>query len=454
MIDPNNKHITILGAAKSGLAAATLLKRKGAAVFVSEYGELSDAHREYLSDLSINYEENGHTDKALNCDFAVISPGIPTETPIVQRLLSLGKDLLSELEVASWFCKGKIIAITGSNGKTTVTNWIADVFQREKKTFIVAGNIGVAFSNIVEQTTDETTVILEVSSFQLDHIKWFKPDIAILLNITPDHLNRYKNSFELYAKAKYRIFENQMENDILVYGYDDPIVRKAVQEAKHKGKRIYYLPFSTSKEIEAGIFVRNNQIIIKRNKTEEVLMHTTEISLPGQHNLSNGLATAIATRASEIKNDSIRESLSRFEGVEHRLELVRVFDGVKYINDSKATNINAVWFALNSFSVPLTLILGGRDKGNDYLDLKDQIQEKVHTVIAIGEARPKIKEQLDGIVPNLIEAASLEEAVSLSRNKAKKGEIVLLSPACASFDMFDSFEHRGKVFKQCVNLLQ
>lgn len=453
MITVEGKSITVIGAAKSGLAVAALLRRKGARVFVTDSGVIHSDGRLFLDTLSIGWEDGGHSEKVKTCDFAVVSPGVPSEAPLVQYFLENSVAVYSEVEVASWFCRGPIVAITGSNGKTTVTTWIANTFEQAKKSYIVAGNIGVAFSSIVEQTSPETTVILEVSSFQLDHIKYFKPKVAVLLNITPDHLNRYHYSMDLYAQAKYRIFENQDETDVLVYGFDDPLVRKAIENAKAHGKKINYYGFSIQSEIEEGIEVVGDSILIKDENETDELMKTSEVGLPGRHNLSNGLATAMAARASEISKEAIRESLSKFEGVEHRLEFVKEIDGVRYINDSKATNVNAVWFALDSFQVPMILILGGRDKGNDYSELNELIREKVHTIISIGEGRAKIKEQLEPVVPHLIEAESMLEALEISRRKAKRGEIVLLSPACASFDMFDNFEHRGRVFKTIVNKL-
>ncbi|NCQ11574.1 MAG: UDP-N-acetylmuramoyl-L-alanine--D-glutamate ligase [Bacteroidetes bacterium] len=453
MITVEGKSVTIIGAAKSGLAAAALLRRKGADVFVTDAGKISMDDRLFLNTLQISWEDGGHTERAKECMFAVISPGVPTEANLVQYFLNNEIDVFSEIEVASWYCKSPIVAITGSNGKTTVTTWIAHTFEQAKKRYIMAGNIGIAFSSIVEQTSAETTVILEVSSFQLDHIKTFKPKVAVLLNITPDHLNRYKYNMDLYAQAKYRIFENQDETDVLVYGVDDPLIHIAIEKAKDYGKKINYYGFSSKAEVESGVYVENNAIVYKKDEKKEVLMPTSELGLSGQHNLSNGLATAIATRASEIGNESIRESLSRFQGVEHRLEFVREVNGVRYINDSKATNVNSVWFAIDSFQVPMVLILGGRDKGNDYSELNNQIKEKVHTIIAIGESKHKVKDQLSEVVPNLIEVETMDEAVIVSQKKAKRGEVVLLSPACASFDMFESYEHRGRVFKKLVQQL-
>ncbi|MDR9417832.1 UDP-N-acetylmuramoyl-L-alanine--D-glutamate ligase [Gracilimonas sp.] len=446
-----NKHIVVIGAAKSGIAAALLLAKKGADVFVSDYGQISGDAKKKLNKAGIPYEENGHTYKAKSGDFVVVSPGVATEAPIIQHYLNAGKEVLSEIEAASWFTDQKIIAVTGSNGKTTVANWLDHVWETAKKEHALAGNIGVAFSDQVESNKGD--FLLEVSSFQLDHIKDFKPAVSMILNITPDHLNRYQNSLEAYAGAKFRITENQTEEDQFIFNYDDPIIQKHVEQLKQKQSTPQLWAFSNEREVPEGAFVRNDHIIFKFNDEEEPLMHIKEIGLRGRHNLSNGLATALAARAAEIKNEAIRESLKSFTGVEHRLEIAREVEGVKYINDSKATNVNAVWFALDSFNVPVTLILGGRDKGNDYSELKDQIREKVHTVIAIGESRDRIEEQLKDTAPNFVRVETMGGAVRAAQKVAKKGEVVLLSPACASFDMFDSYEHRGKIFKDEVNKL-
>ncbi len=451
MKEVKDRHIVVIGAARSGVAVASLLHRKGARVFVTEKNQLSEKVRQHLEAMKIEYEENGHTERAQSAEFAVLSPGVPTETPLVQQYLSAGKKVYSELEVASWFNNSPIVAVTGSNGKTTVTSWLKHTWKLSQKECTVAGNIGYAFSDKVEDTESRMDVILEVSSFQLDHIEEFHPHTSLILNITPDHLDRYQDSIEKYAQSKFRITENQTADDCFIYHYDDPIIREFVETLEGKPNAPRLLAFSSQSEVPEGIFVRGGKIIIKLNDKEEVLMPIRNIGLSGTHNLNNGLATALASRASEIKNDVIRKSLETFEGVEHRLELVRTVDGVKYINDSKATNINAVWYALDSFDMPMVLILGGRDKGNDYTELTKQIREKVHTIVAIGEARPKIEQQLSTIVPNYQTADTLPEAVKISRNYAKRGETVLLSPACASFDMFENYEHRGEVFKQAVN---
>lgn len=451
MRDIKDKHIVVIGAARSGVAIAKLLHRKGADVFVTDNKGIANPIKQQFSKLGISFEEKGHTQNAEQADFAVLSPGVPTKTPLVQTYSKAGKDIFSELEVASWFNRGPIVAVTGSNGKTTVTSWLDHTWKKAGKDHITGGNIGDAFSDVVASSTPEKDTLLEVSSFQLDHIDSFHPQVSMILNITPDHLDRYDGSFEKYAAAKFRIFENQTTDDWIIYHYDDPVIREKVQSFQKKKSTPRPLAFSSTEEVPEGAFVRDQTIILKLNQKEEQLMPISEVQLNGTHNLNNGLATALAARASEIKNDVIRESLRTFEGVEHRLEHVRTVDGVKYINDSKATNINAVWYALDSFNMPMALILGGRGKGNDYTQLADQIREKVHTIIAIGEARPIIEEQLKSIVPHFKTAKTMNEAVRMGKKSTKRGEIVMLSPACASFDMFDDYEHRGNEFKRIVN---
>ncbi|MEX2601110.1 MAG: UDP-N-acetylmuramoyl-L-alanine--D-glutamate ligase [Balneolaceae bacterium] len=445
-----DRQIVVLGAARSGAAAATLLKKRGADVWVSDSSPLSTSVKELFVEQGIRFEENGHSERSLQGECLVVSPGVPDRSPVVQSYLSAGKSIYSELEAASWFNSSPIVAVTGSNGKTTVTSWLAYTWSVAGREAIIAGNIGNAFSSCVEGTGPERTAILEVSSFQLDHIDSFRPAISILLNITPDHLDRYEGSFKAYKKSKLRITENQKSSDTFIYNYEDPHLSSHADVVAGRDEPPTILAFSDRREVPEGAFVRDNHIIFKLNQTEESLMHINDLALPGRHNLNNGLATALAARASEIKSETIRESLKTFEGVEHRLETVRVYKGVKYVNDSKATNINAVWYALDSFHVPIVLILGGRDKGNDYTELEKQLVEKVHTVVAIGEAKPLIKQQIGRLVPNYLEADTLKEAVQLSAGKAKRGEIVLLSPACSSFDMFDNYEHRGELFKQAV----
>lgn len=450
MRDLKGKHIVVAGAARSGVAAAILLLNKGALPFVSDSGKINSISAERLNRSGIEFEENQHSERALDGEFLVVSPGVPTSSSIVQHYLTRNRAVYSEIELASWFNNSPTVALTGTNGKTTVANWLAHTWKLSGKDFILGGNIGTAFTEQVEETHPDKTALLEISSFQLDHIDSFHPDVSILLNITEDHLDRYNHNFTEYAISKLKMTMNQTSSDWFIYNFDDPIISKHALELSTKSNSPKILAFSSSKEVPKGAFIRNDTLILKLNNEEENLMQIGEIGLSGTHNLQNGMATALAARASEIKNEFIRESLKNFEGVAHRLEFVREYKGIKYINDSKATNVNAVWYALDSFNTPMVLILGGRDKGNDYNLLEHQIREKVHTIVAIGEARERIKKQLKDLVPNLLEAKSMKDAVKQSRNVAKRGEIVLLSPACSSFDMFDNYEHRGNEFKQAV----
>lgn len=445
--------VVVVGAAKSGLAAARLLKSKGADVFLTDSGMMSDAAKARLTADGVAFEDGGHTDRAFAGEFVVVSPGVPDEAPIIQAYLTAGKKVYSEVELASWFDKGRIVAVTGSNGKTTTASWLDHMWNTANAPHILAGNIGIAYSDMVGDTRSETTSLLEVSSFQLDHIDSFKPSVSILLNITPDHLNRYQYKFENYIASKMRIGENQHENDVFIYWHEDPVVAPLVSAHKGKPGAPRFMAFSDESRPDEGVFVRDGQIVFHLNHQEETLMLVEDIGLRGRHNLHNGLATALAGRVSEIKNEFIRESLMRFEGVEHRLENVRSLDGVSYINDSKATNVNAVWYALDSVKNPLVLILGGRDKGNDYSELVAQVHAKVHTIIAIGEGKVAIESQLKEHVPNFMVAETMDQAVRMGKKAAKRGETVLLSPACASFDMFENYEHRGREFKKSVNQL-
>jgi len=450
MKDLKNKHIVVAGAARSGVAAAVLLKNRGGRLFVSDAGRIQPEMEDRLLTEKIPFEQHGHTELAEKGDFLVISPGIPTESAIAQTYLESGRAVYSELEAASWFNPGKTVAVTGSNGKTTVVNWLGHIWQTAGKPARVAGNIGTAFSDIVSAAPDGSDVLLEVSSFQLDHIDTFHPEVSMILNITPDHLDRYGQSFERYAASKFRITENQDQNDWFIFDADDAKLRNFSEDLKQKKSSPKQLSFSLKQSVDQGLYLQDGKLILRFNNNEETLMDINELSLPGNHNLKNGMAAALAARALEIESPQIRESLKTFEGVEHRLEPVRTVNGVRYINDSKATNINAVWYALDSFDTPTVLILGGRDKGNDYNELKSQLQKKVHTIIAIGEAREAIKSQLDDVVPYLLEADSMKEAVKIAAEKAKRGELVLLSPACSSFDMFKNYEDRGRQFKQAV----
>jgi len=460
-VEIKGSRITVVGAARSGLAAAKLLARRGALVFLTERDPLDVAISEDLSTKGIRYEFGGHTSRALNADFLVLSPGVPTSSDLVQDALGRGIPVYSEIEVASWLCKGPIIAVTGSNGKTTTTSLIAHVFRTANHDFVVAGNIGSAFSGYLDEIGDDTVVVLEVSSFQLDHIATFRPRVSVLLNISPDHLDRYENNFDLYARSKFRVFENQQPTDWLVYNHDDEIVRDFLEPwCAERG--ITPWPISIERQLERGAFVRDGRLVLALPEAlnpqstviyEEELMSSEDLALPGRHNLYNSLAAAIAARAMEIRSDVVRESLSSFEGVPNRLETVRTVHDVTYINDSKATNVNAVWYALESFSQPIVLIAGGRDKGNDYSSLKPLVSEKVKGIVGLGESGDKVIAELGSFVEQTARAQTMEEAIQFAGLMAEPGDVVLLSPACSSFDMYENFERRGEDFKHLVRSL-
>ncbi|MFK7844250.1 MAG: UDP-N-acetylmuramoyl-L-alanine--D-glutamate ligase [Rhodothermales bacterium] len=452
------KRVTVVGAARSGIAVSKLLNEASARVFLTEFKAGSSDQISELNAAGVAFEFGGHTPRALEADFVVVSPGVPSTIPLLVEAVEKGIPIFSEIEVAFWFCQAPIVAITGSNGKTTTTSLAAHVFAHAGRTVHVAGNIGKAFSDITKNTSSNDVVILEVSSFQLDHIDTFRPDISVLLNITPDHLDRYGYQFENYAASKFRIFENQTSEDTLIYCYDDLFVRNKVEQLAHpdaKGStkrpnRVKTLGISQEQEIRDGAFLRESDLVIRFKQEEEFLMRKEELALKGPHNVYNSLAAAMAARVMEIPNLFVRESLSSFEGVAHRLELVREVNGVRYINDSKATNVNAVWYALESFRENIILIAGGRDKGNDYTSLKPLIQRNVRMVIAIGESADKVDRELGELAEQHLIMNTLEEAVHTAHLLAKSGEVVLLSPACASFDMFNNYEERGDVFKSTV----
>ena len=449
-LDVNGSRVTIIGGARSGVAVAKLLKRGGAGVFVTDAKQISEEHRSKLEKANVEFESGGHSDRALEADFIVISPGVPDAAPIVQRAFDQRLSIYSEIEAASWFCRAPIVAITGSNGKTTTTALLGHVFRSAGVNTYVGGNIGYPFSSFADEVEDDAVVVLEVSSFQLDHIDSFRPRVSMILNITPDHLDRYDNNFDNYARAKFRVFENQRDDDIYIYNQDDPVVRERSASLKSERASLSVLGFSQESELDDGAFVRGSELVLRINN-EETLMRVEELSLQGRHNLYNSLAAAMAARVMEVGSDAVRESLMSFEGVPHRLELVREIDGVRYVNDSKATNVNAVWYALESFRSPVILIAGGRDKGNDYSTLKPLVRQKTRAVIAIGESSAKVVDELGPETKRCVEAGSMEEAVEFATALAEPGDVVLLSPACASFDMFENYEQRGEVFKRSVH---
>ena len=441
--------MTVLGAARSGTAAARLLRERGARVFLSDNRTLSASLKNELLALDIEVEEGGHTKRTLAADFLVLSPGVPSTSPIPVEAGRLGIPCYSELEVASWFCEGSIVAITGSNGKTTTTLLTGHVFAHAGYETVVAGNVGIPLSACVDTTGPETIVVLEVSSFQLDHIDTFKPQVSVLLNITPDHLDRYEGKFSLYTQSKLRIAMNQTGNDVIIYNHDDTLVRDHIQPfVTTTGVR--GIPFSTRESLAEGASLSRDMLVLNLGDGVEQLLPTDVLAMRGPHNVQNAMAAAIAARVMDVKMDSLRESLSAFEGVPHRLEHVRKVDGVAYVNDSKATNVNAVWYAIQSFSSPLLLLAGGRDKGNNYEELRPLMSERVRTLIAFGESAPTIIRELGSSVDDAVAVETLEEATRAARTKAWPGDTVLLSPACASFDQFRNYEHRGDSFKALV----
>lgn len=446
------KRFSVIGGARSGVAVARLLKARGAIPFVSEKSG-AESVRGPVAELrqhGIDVETGGHTENVLAADVLVVSPGVPSDLPVVRQAQQKGVKVVSELEVASWFCPGQIIAVTGTNGKTTTTSLLGRMFDDARVPVTVAGNIGTAFSEVVGTMMENGVAVLEVSSFQLDHIETFRPKVSVLLNITPDHLDRYGHSFERYIDSKCRVFENQNDGDTIVYNNDDEVTKVAVE--KKVGARVKRLPFSISRSLDEGAFLEEDTVVIRIGGERYDLIARGEISIRGSHNLYNVMAASLAAKTVGISTGSMRATLRNFKGVEHRLEFVRTLHGVTYVNDSKATNVDSVWYALQSFETPIIVMLGGRDKGNDYARLFDLVRKHVKAVVAIGESAQKVIDSFSPLVP-VTPAGSMQEAVECARNFSSRGDTVLLSPACASFDWFENYEHRGKVFKEIVNAM-
>lgn len=437
------KRIVVLGAGISGVGAAVLAKKKGFEVFVSDKGKITEDNKKVLLNNEIDWEEKNHTfDKILNADEVIKSPGIPDSVELIQNLKNTKIPLISEVEFAFRYTKAKIAAITGSNGKTTTTLLLGHVLKNAGYDVLVAGNIGVGFAlSIAERDYDY--IVLELSSFQLDGIKNFRSDVAILLNITPDHLDRYDYRLENYSASKFKITENQQEQDFLVYNADDEIVKEIKTNAKK-------LPISLKNEQQEGGFLNKNELIIKLNNNT---MTMQELALQGKHNIFNSMAAAMAARVFEVKDSVIRQSMIDFQNVEHRLEYVLTVHGIDFINDSKATNVNACWFALESMTKGVVWIVGGVDKGNDYSELAEMVDEKVKAIICLGENNQNIIDAFKDKVDTIVQASTMSEAVNQSYSLANKGETVLLSPACASFDLFANYEDRGVQFKKSARTL-
>ena len=437
------KRIVVLGAGISGVGAAVLAKKKGFEVFVSDKGKITEDNKKVLLNNEVDWEENNHTfDKILNADEVIKSPGIPDSVELIMNLKNAKIPLISEVEFAFRYTKAKIAAITGSNGKTTTTLLLGHVLKNAGYDVLVAGNVGVGFAlSIAERDYDY--IVLELSSFQLDGIKNFRSDVAILLNITSDHLDRYDYKLENYLASKFKITENQQEQDFLIYNADDEIVK----EIKTKAKK---LPISLKNEQKEGGFLNKNELIIKLNNNT---MTMQELALQGKHNIFNSMAAAMAARVFEVKDSVIRQSMIDFQNVEHRLEYVLTVHGIDFINDSKATNVNACWFALESMTKGVVWIVGGVDKGNDYSELAEMVDEKVKAIICLGENNQNIIDAFKDKVDTIVQASTMSEAVNQSFSLANKGETVLLSPACASFDLFANYEDRGFQFKKSARTL-
>ncbi|MFA7446927.1 MAG: UDP-N-acetylmuramoyl-L-alanine--D-glutamate ligase [Weeksellaceae bacterium] len=440
--------LVILGGGESGVGAALLGKKQGFDVLLSDKGKLKEEYRSKLIENNIEFEEGMHTDSViLNSDLVIKSPGIPKESEMIQKIKQKGILVISEIEFASRYTKAKIIAVTGSNGKTTTASLIHHILQNAGFNVALAGNIGKSFAELVVADVNEYYV-LEISSFQLDDVFSFKPYIAILLNITPDHLDRYDYKLELYARSKFKITANQSQEDYFVYNYDDDMILELIKDINTQAKKI---PYSMSTKANDGSYEENENIVV--NYPEKLELPTSEFSLRGRHNTSNTMAAATVANILRIRKDTLRRSLSDFQAVEHRLEFVLKVGGLEFINDSKATNVNAVYYALESMKNPTVWIVGGVDKGNDYASLIPLVQKKVKAIVCLGEDNSKILAAFEGVVDSIIETKSMQEAVRVAYMLGKKGDSVLLSPACASFDLFTSYEDRGKQFKAEVKQL-
>jgi UDP-N-acetylmuramoylalanine--D-glutamate ligase len=381
----------------------------------------------------------------------VVSPGVPQKSEVIQTALNRGIEVVSEVEAASWFSKGRVIAVSGTNGKTTTTTLIGEIFKDAGFNTFVCGNIGTAFSEIADKTNDDSIVVLETSSFQLDNIKNFKPFVSVMLNITPDHLDRY-DSFDKYTESKMKITENQDSSDYFVFNFDDELVRKSVETNVKAKQSAFSLGNDIRKKFDTGAYVDNFDLIYFYYMGEESIIDTQKLVIKGQHNVYNTMASVISAKIFGIEKEFIKKTIENFKGVEHRLEFVRDINGIKFYNDSKATNVNSVWYALQGFSEKLILILGGKDKGNDYSQIEKEVKEHVKHIIAIGESKQKVYSYFKEIVPTTL-AADMDDAVNKAAANARKNDVVLLSPACASFDMFTNYEHRGTEFKKIVNSL-
>ena len=450
------KKIVVLGAGESGVGAAILARKHGMETWVSDKGKIQQKYLDTLQKEGIPFEEGTHSeDIILTADEVIKSPGIPENALLIQKIKAKNIPVISEIEFASRYTNAKLICITGSNGKTTTTLLTYHIFKKAGLNVGLAGNVGKSFAYQVA-TENFEYYVLELSSFQLDDMYKFKADVSILLNVTPDHLDRYNYKLEDYTNAKFKIVQNQTADDSFIYCLDDEITQQEVEKRNIPAKKY---PFSITQEVEQGGSLlplggtrENQEIVINVNKSH-FSMPANRLSLPGKHNVYNSMAAGIAAKVMDIRKDSIRESLADFHNIEHRLEFVATIHGVEFINDSKATNVNSAWYALESMSRPVVWIVGGTDKGNDYSILKDLVKEKVHTIICLGKDNRKIISAFSTIVPFITEAVTAKEAVLKASKASRQGDTVLLSPACASFDLFKNYEDRGNQFKEAVREL-
>ncbi|WP_038332829.1 UDP-N-acetylmuramoyl-L-alanine--D-glutamate ligase [Empedobacter falsenii] len=443
------KRLVVLGGGESGVGTAILAKKENFDVFLSDMGQIKDKYKQLLEEHGIAYEEGQHTEELiLNADEVMKSPGIPKKAALIQKLEEKGISIISEIEFASRYTDAKIIAITGSNGKTTTTSLMFHILKQAGLNVGLGGNIGKSFAKSVAEDNFDYYV-LEVSSFQLDDIKTdFKPYVAILLNITPDHLDQYNYQFDLYAKAKFRITENQDENDYFIYNLDDPKTMEMIDQIDIRAHRKPFTMMDATNEAYA-----NNELFRVNDSNGDFTMLVNDLGLIGKHNVSNSLAAAVAAKIIDINNEDLKKSLSDFKSVEHRLEPVLTIGGIDFINDSKATNVNATYFALESMTKPVVWIVGGTDKGNDYNEVLPFVKKKVKAIVCLGVDNAKIVDFFSPYIDTIVETNNMKDCVEQSYKLATKGETVLLSPACASFDLFNGYEDRGDQFKENVRKL-
>ena len=445
---PQQGKLVVLGAGESGVGAAILGRQKGYDVWVSDRGNITDHYKKLLNDEGILFESGTHTEsRILEADLVVKSPGIPSTVPIVQQLRERGVPVIAEIEFAAQYTNAKLICITGSNGKSTTTMLTWYILNQGGFNVGLAGNIGRSFALQVAREQYDYYV-LELSSFMLDDMNHFRADVAILLNITPDHLDRYDYELENYVASKFRIVRNQRPTDLFVYCDDDPVIATARDKYPTPAR---LLPFSVEKEVVPGAYLSaDNKLVINVPNQEIFTMDINELSLQGKHNVYNNMASGLVAKAQELRNASMKESMGAFKNIPHRLEFVACIAGVNYINDSKATNVNAVWYALESFAPHVVLIMGGVDKGNDYEMLRDLVRTKVRAIVCIGKDNSRIYDSLEEDAQLIVNSASMRDAVEIASHFAQKGDTVLLSPACASFDWFRNYEDRGDQFKEAV----